>query len=55
MTFGPATLLAIAAAIIATILWALARRLAWPEWAAMFLFGAALAVVILAGPLIRLP
>ena len=55
MTIGPATLLAIIAAALATLLWWLAARLALPAWAGMFLFGVGLAVVILAGPLIRLP
>jgi hypothetical protein len=55
MSVGPATLLAIVAAALATLLWWLAARLALPAWVGMFLFGVALAVVVLAGPLIRLP
>lgn len=55
MTVGSVTLLAIAASALATIVWWIARRLAAPEWLVMFLFGAVLALVILAGPLIKLP
>jgi hypothetical protein len=55
MTIGPATILAIVAAALATLLWWIAARLALPAWVGMFLFGIGLAVVILAGPLIRLP
>ncbi len=47
--------MAIIAAVLATLLWRVAKRLALPEWAAMLLFGIGLALVILAGPLIRLP
>ena len=54
MTIGPATVLAAVAAVLATLVWWLVRpRL--PEWAAMFLFGLILVVVVLAGPLVRLP
>lgn len=55
MSIGPATLIAIAAAALATLLWWIAARLALPAWVGMFLFGVGLAVVILAGPLIKLP
>jgi hypothetical protein len=55
MSIGPATIMAIIAAALATLLWWVAARLALPEWACMFLFGVGLALVILAGPLIRLP
>ena len=56
MTFGPATLTALGAAILATLLWALCnwRPTFWPTLG-MFLFGAALVLVMLVGPLIRLP
>jgi hypothetical protein len=56
MTFGPATLTALGAAILATLLWALCnwRPTFWPTLG-MFLFGTALAFVIVYGPLIRLP
>ena len=54
MTFGTATLTAAAAALLATLVWVLtAGRL--PDWARMFLFGLLLVVVVLAGPLVRLP
>ncbi len=55
MTIGPATIMAIIAAVLATLLWWIGKRLALPEWLCMFLFGVGLALVILAGPLIRLP
>ena len=55
MSIGPATILAIIAAALATLLWWIAARLALPAWACMLLFGIGLAVVIIAGPLIRLP
>ena len=55
MTIGPATILAIIAAALATLLWWIAARLALPAWLGMFLFGIGLAVVMIAGPLIRLP
>jgi hypothetical protein len=55
MSIGPATIMAIIAAALATLLWWVAARLALPQWVGMFLFGVALALVILAGPLIKLP
>lgn len=55
MTIGPATLMAIIAAALATLLWWIAARLALPAWMGMFLFGIGLALVVLAGPLIKLP
>lgn len=55
MTIGPASVIALAAAVLATILWVVAIRLGLPDWLAMFLFAFGLAVVILAGPLIKLP
>jgi len=54
MTAGPATLLALVAAALATLIWWLLRgRL--PDWALQFVFGFILVLVILAGPLVRLP
>lgn len=55
MTIGPATILAIIAAALATLLWWVCGRLALPAWLGMFLFGVALVLVMLAGPLIKLP
>ncbi len=56
MTIGPATVLAIIAALLATLLWALCnwKPTFWPALG-MFLFGVALVLVMLAGPLIKLP
>ena len=54
MTIGPATLLAAIAAALATLVWWLLKsRL--PDWACMFLFGLILVLVMIAGPLLRLP
>jgi hypothetical protein len=47
--------MAIIAAVLATLLWWVGHRIALPDWLCMFLFAVALAVCILAGPLIRLP
>ena len=55
MTIGPATILAIIAAVLATLLWWMGKRLALADWLCMLLFGIGLAVVVIAGPLIRLP
>ena len=55
MSIGPATIMAIIAAALATLLWWVGQRIALPDWLCMFLFGVGLALVILAGPLIRLP
>ncbi len=55
MSVGPVTLIVLGAAALATLLWAVAVRLGWRPWIGMFLFGAALVLVILAGPLVRLP
>lgn len=55
MTIGPATILAIIAAGLATLVWLLCGRLAAPPWLASFLYGVVLALIVLAGPLIRLP
>lgn len=54
MSFGPATLLSMAAAALATLLWWLtAGRL--PDWVRMFLFGVVLLLIFAVGPLVRLP
>lgn len=55
MTIGPATVLAAIAAALATVVWWVCGRLAAPAWLTMFLYGLVLVLVILAGPLVRLP
>lgn len=55
VAIGSATISALVAAALATLLWWIGTRLALPDWACMLLFGVGLALVILAGPLIRLP
>jgi len=55
MSIGSLTLLAIAASALATLVWWIASRLSAPAWVGMFVYGVALALVIMAGPLIRLP
>lgn len=55
MTIGPASLLAIIAAALATLAYYVCRRLALNEYIGMFLFGFFLVLVMLAGPLITLP
>lgn len=55
MTVGSATISALVATVLATLLWYIGKRLVLPDWVCMLLFGLGLAVVIIAGPLIRLP
>jgi hypothetical protein len=57
MTFGPATVLAFAAAVLATLVWYLVNspRPALNPTLAIFLFGLLLALVVLAGPIINAP
>lgn len=55
MTFGPASGLALVAAILGTLAWFVGKRLALPDWAVTFLLVFFTALVILAGPLIKLP
>lgn len=55
MSVGPATIMALVAAVLATLIWWIGKRIALPDWACMLLFGLFLALVILAGPLIKLP
>lgn len=55
MTVGSATISAAIAAALATIVFYLCRRLGANEYAAMFLYGLCLVLVVLAGPLIKLP
>lgn len=55
MTAGPATLTALIATVLATLAYVIVKRVGGPDWLAMALFGLLLVVVVLAGPLIRLP
>jgi len=55
MTIGSATLTALAAALLATLEWWIAGRLSAPGWVTMLVFGLLLVLVVLAGPLVRLP
>jgi len=55
MTVGATTILALMAAALAAFFWWLAKRLALPDWFGMFLLGLVLVLVILSGPLVRLP
>lgn len=55
MTVGSATVSAVIAASLATIVFYVCRRLGANEYVTMFLYGVALVLVVLAGPLIRLP
>lgn len=55
MTIGPASLLAIIAAALATLVFYACRKLGANEYVTMFLYGVALVLVVLAGPLINLP
>lgn len=55
MSVGPATIMALIASALATLCWWIAVRLAAPAWLCQFVFGLFLALVILAGPLIKLP
>lgn len=57
MTVGPAFILAFAAAVLATLAWWLIHqpKPATIQTVALFVFGLLLALVTLAGPLVRLP
>lgn len=55
MTIGPATILSLIAAVLATLGWWVCGRLALPAWVGMLVFGLLLVLVMLAGPLVRLP
>jgi len=55
MTVGSATLTALAAAVLATLLWWVCGRLNAPAWVGMLVYGITLIIVVLAGPLVRLP
>lgn len=55
MTIGPASLLAIIAAALATLSYWVCKRLGANEYITMFIYGFLLVLVMLAGPLIKLP
>ena len=56
MTFGPASGLALVAAVLATLIWWLVSdKPTLKPTLAMFLFGFLLALVVVAGPLIKMP
>lgn len=58
MTVGSATVSAVIAATLATLatlVFYVCRRLGANEYVTMFLYGVALVLVMLAGPLIKLP
>lgn len=61
MTIGSQTLIALAATVLATLAWVLVHylatraRVATYQWVAMLFFGGLLVLVMLVGPLIRLP
>ena len=54
MTFGPATLTAAAAALLATIAYAVCKRLGANEYLTMFIYGLLLVLVVFLFPLCRL-
>lgn len=56
MTVGSITITALAAAALATLVWGACKTLQPArEWLRILLFGLFLVLVVLAGPLIRLP
>lgn len=55
MTIGSLTITAAIAAGLATLVWWVAGRAALPDWFRLFLFALCLALILLAGPLVRLP
>lgn len=55
MTIGSATLTALTAALFATLLWWVCGKLGASGWVGMLVYGLVLVLVILAGPLVRLP
>lgn len=55
MTIGSATITALAAAVLATLGWWVCGRLNAPAWVGMLVYGILLVLVLLVGPLIRLP
>lgn len=55
MTIGPASMLALISAVLATLIYWLARRINLADWLCLGLFGFVLVLVATAGPLVRLP
>ena len=55
MAVGSATIQAAIAAALATLVFYVCRRLGANEYVTMFLYGLCLVLVVLAGPLIKLP
>lgn len=55
MTVGSNTILALIAAALATLGWWVCGKLGLPEWVGMLVFGLLLVLVMLVGPLVRLP
>ena len=51
MSVGTTTITALIAAALATLVWWVGA----PAWLALLLFGVVLVLVVLAGPLVRLP
>lgn len=55
MSIGPATIIALMAAVLATIGWYVTSRLTARAWLAMLVYGALLVLVLNIGPLVKLP
>lgn len=55
MTIGPSTIIALIAAALATLGWWVCKKFVLPDWVGMLVFGLLLVLVMLVGPLIRLP
>ena len=55
MTIGSASVSAAIAAVLATLVYYICKRLGANEYLTMFLYGFCLVLVVIAGPLIKLP
>jgi len=55
MSIGPATIIALMAAVLATLGWYVTSRLTARGWLAMLVYGVLLVLVLTVGPLIKLP
>jgi hypothetical protein len=55
MSIGSNTIIALMAALLATLGWYVAGKLTARGWVAMLVFGVLLVLVLLVGPLIKLP